>query len=635
MTNMLPQRLSTRLKLLTLLWLVAAAASIVLTLVLSWRLEGGAAAINDTGSLRMQTYRLALLLNSTSPPSEIDRYIEDFDQTLADLSNGVPERPLFLPDDVHVQTNLATLKQTWADDIKPWFQAVRTGRTAFDRSRIPPFIQSIDTLAKSIENVNNQNINKLRMFQLILLGLVSISSMIMVFLLYRWIILPLTHLQNGVTAIHDGQFGKQVPVDNVTEFAQVGHGFNQMSTRLHNLYQNLEQQVADKTRDLAQKNHTLETLYYFSHLLSQAQTVAEAAEGFLNKIMDMVPAQAGSIRLIDFQRKRMDLIAHRGLPENLQTAEACRKLEECTCGEAVGQPGHQTVNFYKTPPENHQLTEPLCSQSGFHFLRVFKISSNGVDLGMMTLYFSHTGTDNGDDHLIESLCRQLGITVSNLRLGTENRQLAVLQERNLIAQGLHDSIAQTLTFLNLQIQMLDKALDKCGLNRDVKVNEKLQFIKEGVQECYEDVRELLLNFRTKVTHNEFNEAVERLIARFRQQTQTETVTDWQDDGPLLTAEQQLQFIFILQESLSNIRKHAQATRVNVSFHNHDDFEMKIEDDGRGFDTADLNDFAENGHVGLNIMFERAQRIRAELNITSRPGHTSVTLLLPKKERTLE
>ena len=52
---MLPKRLSSRLKFLTVLWLIVAVASIVLTLVLSWRLEGGAAAINDTGSLRMQT----------------------------------------------------------------------------------------------------------------------------------------------------------------------------------------------------------------------------------------------------------------------------------------------------------------------------------------------------------------------------------------------------------------------------------------------------------------------------------------------------------------------------------------------------------------------------------------------------
>ena len=634
---MLPKKLSTRLKLLTLLWLAAATVSIVLTLVLSWRLEGGAAAINDTGSLRMQTYRLGLLLNSRAPKQEIDQFIARFDRTLTNLDRGVPARPLFLPDDEAVQHNMRQLQHTWQQDIKPWFLAVSDGHTAFDRARILPFIQSIDALTQSIESVNNQSLHKLRMFQLVLLALVTVSAFIMIVLLYSWIILPLSRLQDGVNAVRDGRFGVQVASGHLTEFAAVGNGFNQMSERLHDLYQNLEQEVADKTRDLAKKNHTLETLYFFSHLLSQAPTVAEAADGFLKKIMDMVPhAEAGSIRLIDFQRKRMDLIAHIGLPEELQTAEACRRLEECSCGSAAKQHSLQTIDFYKTPPLDHDLTEPLCSRSGFHFLRVFKISSSGRDLGMMTLYFKENAPNSCDTELLESLCRQLGVTVSNLRLGTENRQLAVLQERNLMAQGLHDSIAQTLTFLNLQIQMLDKALEKSGQNTDPKVNEKLQFIKEGVQECYEDVRELLLNFRTKITHNEFNEAVEKLVARFRQQTGIDTDITWQGDGPPLTAEQQLQFIFILQESLSNIRKHARANHVAITFHNREDFNMSIEDDGCGFDAADLGNFADNGHVGLNIMFERAKRIRAALEVHSQPGqHTHIRLTLPQPERILE
>lgn len=634
---MLPKRLSTRLKFLTLLWLLLAAASIVLTLVLSWRLEGGGAAINDTGSLRMQTYRLSLLLNQHDSKDEVERYIDKFDLTLHNLSNGVPSRPLFLPDDEEVQANMKSLTHTWQHTMKPWFRAIYQKQVPFEIEKIPPFIQSIDTLARSIELVNNQYINKLRIFQLILLGLVTVSAIVMVILLYSWIILPLARLQGGVNAIHDGRLGTQVPVDELTEFAEVDEGFNQMSSRLHDLYQNLEQEVAEKTHDLAQKNYTLETLYFFSHLLSQSPTVADAAEGFLNKIMNIVPADAGSIRLIDFQRKRMDLITQIGLPEDLQTAEACRSLEECSCGSAVANHSDkQVVNFYKNFPEEQKIKEPLCSRSGFHFLRIFKISCNGNDLGMMTLYFKQPQIQQDDIHLLESLCQQLGITVSNLRLGTENRQLAVLQERNLIAQGLHDSIAQTLTFLNLQIQMLDKALDKTGQKTEAKVSEKVQFIKEGVQECYEDVRELLLNFRTKITHNEFNEAVERLIARFRQQTSIETDISWVENGPQLTAEEQLQFIFILQESLSNIRKHARAKRVSVSFINHEDFEMKIEDDGCGFNVENLNDFADNGHVGLNIMFERAKRIHAVLSIDSEKNkYTVIHLTLPKQERILE
>ena len=636
---LLPKKLSARLKFLTVLWLMVAVASIVWTLLLSWRLEGGAAAINDTGSLRMQTYRLSLLLESKAPKEEINQYVAKFDTTLQTLDRGIPERPLFLPNDRLVQDNMRQLTDTWHQSIKPWFENISDGRAHFDRARIPAFIQSIDTLAHSIELVNNRSISQLRVFQLILLALVSISSVIMIVLLYAWIILPLTRLQEGVNAMRDGQFGVQVPLEELTEFSEVDNGFNQMSRRLNDLYQNLEKEVADKTHDLAQKNYTLETLYFFGHLLSQAQTVAEATEGFLDKIMDIVPADAASIRLIDLQRQRMDLIAHRGLPEELQTAEACRHLEKCSCGSSVGSPDGKVIDFYKKRPNVGDPIDPVCTRAGFHFLQVFKISSNGSNLGVLTLYFK--GSDvkergRNDFHLLESLCRQLGVAVSNLRMGIENRQLAVLQERNLIAQGLHDSIAQTLTFLNLQIQMLDKALDKAGYTADPKINEKLGFIKEGVQECYEDVRELLLNFRTKITHNEFNDAVERLISRFRQQTQIETEINWLGDGPLPTAEQQLQFIFILQESLSNIRKHAQAKHLAVTIRNQNDFEMVIRDDGCGFDTADLHNFADNGHVGLNIMHERARRIRALLDIQSVKGEsTIVRLFLPKQERTLE
>uniref|UniRef100_UPI0035A16203 sensor histidine kinase n=1 Tax=Neisseria dentiae TaxID=194197 RepID=UPI0035A16203 len=156
----------------------------------------------------------------------------------------------------------------------------------------------------------------------------------------------------------------------------------------------------------------------------------------------------------------------------------------------------------------------------------------------------------------------------------------------------------------------------------------------GVQECYEDVRELLLNFRTKISRKEFAEAVQTLCKRFEQQTQVEVNVAWRGDGPDLSSEQQLQFIFILQESLSNIRKHAQATQVDIEFDNRSDFAMSIRDNGKGFDTGRLNELPGN-HVGLGIMRERALRINARLEIDSQSGsHTLIRLTLPQQERVL-
>ena len=85
----------------------------------------------------------------------------------------------------------------------------------------------------------------------------------------------------------------------------------------------------------------------------------------------------------------------------------------------------------------------------------------------------------------------------------------------------------------------------------------------------------------------------------------------------------------MQESLSNIRKHAQARNVSIRIDNRQDYTLTITDDGIGFNphTERTDD-----HIGLNIMQERAQRIRARLSIQSQQNHTRIQLTLPKKER---
>ncbi|WP_274584502.1 type IV pili methyl-accepting chemotaxis transducer N-terminal domain-containing protein [Neisseria leonii] len=626
--------LSNRLKLLTALWLLAALLSISFTLLLSWRLEGGAAAINDAGSLRKQAYYLQLLIQGRADAAEIETRLTEFDRVLEVLEAGDPTRPLFLPDDARVRQHLSDLQQTWQHEMRPKFQTAAGAGGSAGLAETDRFVERINQLTGTVEAVNSRYINWLRLFQLGLMGMVLISSLIMVWWFYSWIIRPLKKLQTAVSDVHNGRFGVQVPVSTLTEFAQVDNGFNQMSVHLQTLYAGLEQQVNEKTRDLAQQNFNLQTLYFMSHFLNQAQTVGEAGGKFLGKILSMIPAQAGSIRLIDFKRRRLDLVAHQGLPEMLQSAEACRKIDDCLCGHAVQADQWQPIRFHArsgASGDEAADAQAMCRHLGFHFLRVFKIRYKDQELGMMTLYFREEYDFSKWSDLIESVCHQLGSAVNNIRLAEESRQLAVMQERNLMAQGLHDSIAQTLTFLNLQIQMLESAL-KAG--EQAQVAENLQFIKEGVQECYEDVRELLLNFRTKISKKEFAEAVETLTQRFEQQTHIPVNIAWCGNGFPLSSEQQLQFIFILQESLSNIRKHAQAQHVEITLENNDDYTMTIRDDGRGFDTERQ---LSGRHVGLGIMRERAGRIRAVFRIVSdsAAGGTTVCLTLPKAERILE
>ena len=401
--------------------------------------------------------------------------------------------------------------------------------------------------------------------------------------------------------ISQGRFGVQIDSEQIQEFAQVSKGFNQMSSRLKVLYTDLEGQVARQTQDLARQNRDLTLLYQTTRDLHQTLTPREAAEEFLARTLPAVSASAGSIRLLDNDRKNTNLIASIGLSE----------------AEDRDSDTEQTQPEEETPLFKHTV--------------VFPITYQEEELGILTLYFSDDPTLNDNDNeLLRTLCGQLGVSIASSRLEQERRLLAVLQERNLIAQGLHDSIAQALTFLNLQVQMLESAFHA---DQKEQAEENIRFIKDGVQECYEDVRELLLNFRTKISNKDFPEAVTTLLSRFKRQTKINVETVWQDDGRTLNDDEQLQIIFILQESLSNIRKHAKAQPVKISMLNQQNFTLSIEDDGIGFNLQHLHKLS-GEHVGLGIMQERARRINANLDIQSQPEQgTTVTLTLPQHKRT--
>lgn len=583
--------LSSRLKLLTILWVGSALLSVILTLVLSWRLQNAATVIEDAGNLRTQVYRLAYMVGERAPKAQINNQIRAFEQNLNRISQSNAIHPL-MPSETPPAYDLiqTALIEDWKANIQPVLRRYERP----DQIKLYRFAANIELFLQAMEHANEKNTLWLRRFQMIMMGMIFAAAGLMIIWHYAWIIRPLETLRDGVKTISQGRFGVQIDTDQISEFAQVNKGFNQMSSRLKTLYTDLEGQVARQTQDLARQNRDLTLLYQTTRDLHQTFTPQQAAEEFLKRTLPAVSAEAGSIRLWDNERKRTDIVASIGLPDDSDEPD--------------------------TAPDKTALKHA-----------VFPISYQEEELGVLNLYFSDDlKPDNNDNELLRTLSGQLGVSIVNSRLEQERRLLAVLQERNLIAQGLHDSIAQALTFLNLQVQMLESAFYS---NQKEQAEENIRFIKDGVQECYEDVRELLLNFRTKISNKDFPEAVSALLTRFERQTKINVSTEWRDEGAALNNDEQLQIIFILQESLSNIRKHALARNVTVSIDNRQDFTLIIRDDGVGFDPAHL-DTLSGEHVGMGIMRERAQRIHAELEVSSKPDEgTTVTLTLPKHKRT--
>lgn len=631
-------RLSTRIVVSSLVALVVVLSMVCWTLWLSWQLEGAGAAINDTGSLRMRANRVAVELMRPQPGEEArtGEQIALMDDTISRLARGNPARPLFIPDDEAILAQWHDVSSYWQDIMKPTaLQALQSRDASTYLETLPEFVARADTLVRMIEQDNAGKTTALRLSQGVLGAIASAGTVAMIYLLYLWIIAPVLRLRDGLQRMAEREFSTRLPVESQDEFGVLARGFNRMADELQDLYTSLEQRVEQKTAQLAAQNRDIGALYDMAAFLNQPNEIEALCEGFLQRVMTQFDADGGSIRALDPDHEKLNLLVSVGLSEELVESEHCMKVGDCYCGTATRETGVIVIQDLRASAARPDLTrrdlDLNCVRDGFASVAVFRIVTRDEVLGSYSLHFrDHRSLAPSDSQLLETLGQHLGVALDNRRLSAQARQLAVVQERGLVAQGLHDSLAQGLNFLNLQLQMLDAAVKR---GDEDEVAEILPLLRTGVDESYKDVRELLTNFRSKLGHGDLQQAIETTIERFRRQTGITTELHiLPGEGAPLPPEQQLQVLFILQEALSNVRKHSEASLVQVSVGNDRDFTLLISDNGQGYDAADVAARGE-AHVGLHIMRERAARMHAVIKLESQPGAgTRVALTLPGSER---
>ncbi|MGV2863065.1 type IV pili methyl-accepting chemotaxis transducer N-terminal domain-containing protein [Achromobacter sp. AGC39] len=624
-------RLSTRIVASSLAALVVVLSMIGWTLWLSWQLEGAGAAINDTGSLRMRANRVAVELMRPQAGREArsQEQMAEMDDTISRLARGNPARPLFIPNNEAIRTQWHDVANYWHDVMKPAaLRALAQPDAAIYLQTLPEFVTRADTLVRMIEQDNAGKTTALRLSQGVLAAIACAGTLAMIYLLYLWIIAPVLRLRDGLQRMADRDFSTRLPVESEDEFGVLARGYNRMADQLQDLYTGLETRVEQKTAQLAAQNRDIGALYDMAAFLNQPNDIEAMCDGFLRRVMLQFDADGGSIRALDPDNEKLNLVVSVGLSDALVESEHCMKVDDCYCGVATRQAGVVVIQDFRHSPPDMDLN---CVRDGFASVAVFRIVTRDEVLGSYSLHFrQQRRLAPSDSQLLETLGQHLGVALDNRRLSAQARQLAVVQERGLVAQGLHDSLAQGLNFLNLQLQMLDAAVKR---GDEDEVAEILPLLRTGVDESYQDVRELLNNFRTKLGQGDLQAAIESTVDRFRRQTGIDTALRVErGEGAPLPPDQQLQVLFILQEALSNVRKHSEASRVDVTVGNDRDFSLHIVDNGQGFDPADV---AARGdaHVGLHIMQERAARMRAVIKLESQPGAgTRVMLTLPGSER---
>jgi two-component system nitrate/nitrite sensor histidine kinase NarX len=638
------RRISDKLTAIAILFLLIALGSVGVTLYLAWQLEGGAAAVNAMGSQRMRSYHIGMLLaERASRPaaqgqlsSAVRAEATAFDQTLADLAAGDPARPLVMPRTEQIRAQFDRIRGRWSTDMRPAIESLLTAQDAQARAQMLPayrattesFVQEIDALVLAMEHEISRETTLLRVFQYGLIVLSVAGTVTLIYLMFLFIVRPVTRLGEGMRRMEAGDFDVRLPLESRDEFGVLATGFNRMAEHLSDLYRTLERRVTDKTRSLAAKNEELGTLYEVAALLAEPGSAEELCRELLRKLAVRLGAGAGAVRLAQPEGGRLHLYVHEALPDDFVEAERCLERGECLCGEAAQRPhgGVYPLKRHVAGEENYR-----CARLGFATVGVFPIRFRSQQLGIFNLYFAQPREFTpAERQMLETVGQHLGIALESQRLVAREKEMAISEERNLLAQELHDSIAQSLAFLNIQAQMLE---DSLAHGQPEQARAELAQIREGIQASYDDVRELLVHFRTRLAQSDIESAIAAALERFEGQTGIRTSFVQSGTAIALAPETQIQVLHIIQECLSNARKHAGAKAVRVEMQRGPRYRFRISDDGRGFDPAQVTS---DMHVGLRIMRERAHRIGGSLSVRSLPGAgTEVTLDLPLAQERAE
>lgn len=615
--------LSTRLLLLTLLWVSFIVVSVGYTMLLNWELEASAATVRTVGELRHHAYRCGFLAHDDASRADLRSEIDAFNVEMNRLLTGSEWR---LPRSPEIEAHLHELEASWRRDIMPLLLADAGEENRL--SQVNLYVERLSVFSNQVEERRNDYLSQLQTIQWLVIVLAVGSLFVIMVLLVKWVIHPLEILGRGIFLLSNGRLSQRLPMHGEDEINLIGVGFNHMADRLQDLYNNLERKVADKTEALEVQNRQLEDLYGATSFLSHQRTMNETLEGFVERTKRALDADAAALFLRREEEPALRLEATSGVESDIVAElegvkDGSNFLEQCLArGETIRIP----LRFV----ESRRMITAL-RMKGYETVYCVPVRGTNAQLGVLALlYRSPLTLGIPRVQLLESLVTHLSVAIENGQLNERERLYAVVQERQLMARGLHDSIAQALSYLNLQVQFLSSAIEK---KDDALRDESLAAIRTGLQECYDDVRELLLNFRERVHKEKFIDGVRTVINRFEAQANVEASLRVVERGPELTERQKVQVIFIIQEALSNVRKHAHASHVNVVVENYEDLRVVVEDDGVGIDEK-LVESRKGRHVGLSIMSERASRIGAEVTVerASDEGGTRVVLFLAAKDR---
>lgn len=348
--------------------------------------------------------------------------------------------------------------------------------------------------------------------------------------------------------------------------------------------------------------------------LAEGRDLRGLLDRLLEPMVALAGAQAGAVRLLSDSGERLQLVSDVGLPGTVHRCEATVDRHCGVCGEAAEQ---RRIVWASDLHECAERGGDAFFGQACRRLLAVPLQHRGRVLGIYNLFFADE-TEPAPEvmALLRAMGELLGLALDNARLEAESLRATVMQERQAMAAEIHDSIAQTLTFVKMRLPLLQDAVAECDEAGALKY---LADVRQAVGEAHGSLRAIVTQFRTGIDPRGLSHALEQLAARFRERNDIELV--YLNRGlPLsLSSEVQTEVFRIVQEALANIERHSQARHAWLTIEGGPvGFELRVDDDGIGPRPAD-EQCDEGSHFGIGIMSERAQRVRGDFTIGPRPG----------------
>ena len=330
-------------------------------------------------------------------------------------------------------------------------------------------------------------------------------------------------------------------------------------------------------------------------------------EGFLSTIIRAVGASAGAVRVLSPNGLELQLVGAVGLPPEVCERDSVVGIDCGVCGKTARNLdiGSSDASACAQRSSCHFFGEDC------KYVVAVPLKYRSDRLGVFTIFFAGV-QDVPDDvrRIFLSFAELIGFALENSRQNRENRRVSQMAERQMMANEIHDSLAQTLVYTKMRMSLLSEAM---RTHNEPLAFECVRDVDEALESGQKTVRELITHFRCKMDPLGLQHALQTLVNEFHERTGIALgYANWIADLDL-PLEHELQIFHIVREALANVAAHSGATHAQLKVRRDGGYYvLTIEDNGSG----GCNGVPIEGHYGLMIMRERAQRIGGEIEVRS-------------------